>query len=93
MGRFDWNISNEDNLFARYLFDDAYTTEPFYGNFPAWPELEDSRNQYFTIGEKKVFSGTLVNSIQYGFTKTFFNIRSSSLRPTTTSRVSCPRAR
>ena len=33
VGRFDWNISNEDNLFARYLFDDAYTTEPFYGNY------------------------------------------------------------
>jgi hypothetical protein len=87
VGRFDWNISERDNLFARYVFDDAYTTEPFYGLFPAWPELEDSRNEYFTVGEKKVFSGTVVNSIQYGFTKTFFDIRSQSINPTMTPGV------
>jgi carboxypeptidase family protein len=87
VGRFDWNISQRDTLFTRYLFDDAYTTEPFYGTFPAWPELEDSRNQYFTVGEKRVFSGTVVNSLQYGFTKTFFDIRSQSINPTVTPGV------
>ena len=87
VGRFDWNISERDNLFARYLFDDAYTTEPFYGLFPAWPEVEDSRNEYFTVGEKKVFTGTVVNSLQYGFTRTFFDIRSGSINPTVTPGV------
>jgi hypothetical protein len=87
VGRFDWNISNSDNLFARYLFDDAYTTEPFYGAFPAWPELEDSRNQYFTLGEKKVISDTVVNSLQFGYTNTYFNIRSQSTNPTVTPGV------
>ncbi len=87
VGRFDWNMSEKDNLFARYVFDDAYTTEPFYGNYPAWPELEDSRNQYFTVGEKRVFSGTVVNSFQFGFTKTFFSIRSNSINPTATPGV------
>ena len=75
------------SLFARYLFDDAYTTEPFYGNFPAWPELEDSRNQYFTVGEKKVLSDTVVNSLQFGYTNTFFDIRSQSISPTVTPGV------
>ena len=87
VGRFDWNVSHADSLFTRYLFDKAYTTEPFYGNFPAWPELEDSKNQYLTVGEKHLFSGTLINSLQFGLTKTFFNIRSDSLRPTTTPGV------
>ena len=84
VGRFDWNVSSKDNLFARYLIDDAYTTEPFYGNFPAWPELEDSTNQYLTLGAKRVISGTLINSLQYGYTQTYFNIRSQSINPTTT---------
>ncbi len=84
VGRFDWNVSDKDTLFARYLIDDAYTTEPFYGNFPAWPELEDSTNQYLTVGEKRVISGTLINSIQYGFTRTYFAIRSQSIAPTVT---------
>ena len=87
VGRFDWNISNQDSLFARYLLDDAYTTEPFYGNYPAWPELEDSTNQFLTIGEKRVISGTLINSIQYGYTRTYFNIRSQSINPTVTPGV------
>jgi hypothetical protein len=87
VGRFDWNVSEKNSLFARYLVDDAYTTEPFYGNFPAWPELEDSNNQYFTVGEKRVLSGTLINSLQYGYTRTYFNIRSQSINPTLTPGV------
>jgi hypothetical protein len=90
VGRFDWNMSNSDSMFARYLIDDAYTTEPFYGNFPAWPELEDSNNQFFTIGEKRLFSGTLINSLQYGYTRTYFNIRSESINPTVTPGVLPP---
>src|SRR5437762_4933373 len=57
VGRVDWNMSPKNSLFGRYLFDKAYTTEPFYGLFPAWPELEDSKNQYLTIGDKHIFSG------------------------------------
>ena len=87
VGRFDWTISNQDSLFARYLIDDAYTTEPFYGGYPAWPELEDSNNQFFTIGEKRLITGTLINSLQYGFTRTYFNIRSQSINPTLTPGV------
>jgi hypothetical protein len=87
VGRLDWNMSTKNSVFARYLFDKAYTTEPFYGNFPAWPELEDSKNQYLTVGDKHIFSGRLINTVQYGFTKTFFDIRSNSVRPTTTPGV------
>jgi hypothetical protein len=87
VGRFDWNASDRDSLFARYLIDDAYTTEPFYGSFPAWPELEDSTNQYLTVGAKRVISGTLINSIQFGYTNTYFNIRSQSINPTVTPGV------
>ena len=87
VGRLDWNMSQRNSVFARYLFDKAYTTEPFYGNFPAWPELEDSKNQYLTVGEKRVFSGTLINSLQFGVTRTFFNIRSQSINPTVTPGV------
>jgi len=87
VGRIDWNMSTKNSVFARYLFDKAYTTEPFYGNFPAWPELEDSKNQYLTIGDKHLFSGRLINTLQFGFTKTFFDIRSNSVRPTTTPGV------
>jgi hypothetical protein len=87
VGRFDWTVSDRDTLFSRYVFDKAYTTEPFYGTFPAWPELEDSRNDYFTVGAKRVFSSTVINSFQYGYTRTFFDIRSQSINPTVTPGV------
>lgn len=87
VGRVDWNMSTKNSVFARYLFDKAYTTEPFYGNFPAWPELEDSRNEYLTVGDKHVFSAKVINTLQFGFTKTFFDIRSNSVSPTTTPGV------
>ena len=90
VGRVDWNMSTRNSVFGRYLFDNAYTTEPFYGLFPAWPELEDSRNQYLTVGDKHVFSGRVINTLQFGFTKTFFDIRSNSLGPTTTPGVLPP---
>ncbi len=87
VGRYDWNMSEKDNLFARYLFDDAYTYDPFRGSFPAWPEYADSRNQFLTIGEKHVFSDRLVNSLNLGYTRTFFNIRGRSINPVTTPGV------
>jgi len=87
VGRVDWTASDKSSLFARYLFDKAYTTEPFYGSFPAWPEVEDSRNQYATVGERRVLSDTIVNSLQFGYTNTFFDIHSQSINPTVTPGV------
>lgn len=87
VGRVDWTVSDHETVFARYLIDKAYATEPFFGNFPAWPELEDSRNQYLTVGERRVISDTVVNSLNFGYTNTYFNIRSASIKPTVTPGV------
>jgi hypothetical protein len=80
-------MNDRNSLFARYLFDDAYTFDPFRGSFPAWPEYADSRNQFLAIGQKHVFSDRLVNSLNFGYTRTFFNIRGHSINPTTTAGV------
>ncbi len=62
MGRYDWTISQSDSLFARYLFDNANLTEPFYGGFPQWPNFDRTRNQFTTVGEKHLFSSSLIHS-------------------------------
>ena len=77
MGRYDWTISQSDSLFARYLFDNANLTEPFYGSFPQWPNYDRTRNQFTTVGEKHVFSSSLINSFTAGFTRTFLYLHSN----------------
>lgn len=77
MGRYDWTISENDSLFSRYLFDDANLIEPFYGNFPEWSNYDRTRNQFTTIGEKHIFSSSLINSLTAGFTRTFLYLHSN----------------
>ena len=77
MGRYDYTISSSDSLFARYLFDNANLTEPFYGSFPAWSNYDRTRNQFTTVGEKHIFSSSLINSFTAGFTRTFLYLHSN----------------
>src|SRR5579872_1605054 len=77
MGRYDWTISSADSLFGRYLFDNANLTEPFYGSFPQWENFDRTRNQFTTVGEKHIFSNTLINSLTLGLTRTFLYLHSN----------------
>lgn len=77
MGRYDWTISSSDSLFGRYLFDNANLTEPFYGSFPQWSNYDRTRNQFFTLGQKHIFSNTLINSLNLGLSRTFLYLHSN----------------
>jgi len=78
MVKIDHKLSESDNLFVRYTFDDAafhFLTEAFiYG------VDEKSRNQYLTIEEKHIFSPTLLNEVRlaynrsHGLTNDFENV-------------------
>jgi outer membrane receptor protein involved in Fe transport len=76
VGRYDWTLSSNDSLFGRYLFDNARLAEPFYGAFPQYPNLDRTRNQYFTLGEKHIFSSNIINALNLGYTRTFLDIHS-----------------
>jgi hypothetical protein len=80
MGRYDWTLSSSNSLFARYLFDNANLTEPFYGQFPTWSNYDRTRNQFTTIGEKHIFSNSLINSLTLGLTRTFLYLHSNGQR-------------
>jgi Carboxypeptidase regulatory-like domain len=77
VGRFDWNISQNNTFFARYLFDNANLIEPFYGSFPQWSNFDRTRNQYVTIGQKHIFSSTLINSLNFGYTRALLSLHSN----------------
>jgi hypothetical protein len=67
LGRFDYNLSAKDTFFARYVHD--------YGSListtavPLWPTDDLSRNQYFVLNERHIFSPQLLNSFSVSFTR------------------------
>ena len=67
--RFDWTISAKDSIFARYNGDLANLLEPFGGALALWPYHGRNYNQFATVEEKHVFSGTLINTAHFGFSR------------------------
>jgi hypothetical protein len=74
LGRVDYTLSSTDNIFGRYVFDGAYNLSPLTGFFgsalPDWPEVDHSKNQFFTAEERHIFSSNVVNSARFMFVRT-----------------------
>lgn len=73
--RWDFAVSSSDSIFARYVFDNGNLTDPFaspfgLSSFGLFPEQSQGRNQYLTIGERKVFTSSLVNDARFTFVRT-----------------------
>jgi len=74
LGRLDEQISSSDSVFGRYLIDNVNQTNPFAGSLiPLWPDLEVTRNQYFTTEERHLFGATRVNLLRASFVRTNAN--------------------
>ncbi|HEX4076688.1 MAG TPA: carboxypeptidase regulatory-like domain-containing protein [Candidatus Acidoferrales bacterium] len=73
LGRMDYTLSSTDTVFGRYVLDRANSVVPFptFGStLPSWPELDTTRNQYFTLEEKHLFSANVVNEARFTFVRT-----------------------
>jgi hypothetical protein len=74
LGRMDYTLSSTDSLFGRYVSDRGNSVLPFptFGSFiPLWPEQDQTKNQYFTLEEKHLFSATIVNEARFSFVRTY----------------------
>jgi hypothetical protein len=80
LGRVDYNISEKDSLFGRYVSDRSKLTNPFGGSIvlPDWPEVDKSANQYFTLEERRIISASAVNEIRFNYTRTYANAFTST---------------
>jgi hypothetical protein len=74
LGRIDYTLSSTDNLFGRYVFDGSYRLLPLTGFFgsalPDWPEVDHTKNQFFTMEERHIFSANVVNNARFMFVRT-----------------------
>ena len=88
LGRVDYTLSSKDSIFGRYVFDKAYNLSPLTGFFgaalPSWPEVDHSKNQFFTAEERHIFSSNVVNNLRFMFIRTFESSFSNSTLPAAT---------
>ncbi len=67
VARIDWNISEKDAFFARYEADfGSRTTNAGLG---LWPLYDNTHNQFFTMGERHIFSPNLINQFTASFSR------------------------
>jgi hypothetical protein len=67
VARIDWNISEKDAFFSRYEADfGSRTTNEGLG---LWPVYDNTHNQFFTMGERHVFSPTIVNQFTASYSR------------------------
>jgi len=71
--RWDYHVTPSDSIFARYVFDNGSLTDPFASLASPdglYPEQSKGRNQYLTLGYKKLVSSSLFNEARFSFTRT-----------------------
>ena len=69
--RWDYSPTATDTIFARYIIDHSTLLSPFDANtLGMYPEHDLNNNQFLTLAEHKLVSNSLVNSVQFNFTRT-----------------------
>jgi outer membrane receptor protein involved in Fe transport len=68
--RWDYTLSQNNTLFARYVFDNGSLIDPTVSPVGLYPETSRGRNQYITISDKAIFSSNLVNDVRFSFVRT-----------------------
>jgi hypothetical protein len=69
--RVDYNLSDRDSFFGRFLYDTALENDSFAsGASPGFPESGHGLNTYATLEWKRVLSPNLINLVRFGFTRT-----------------------
>ena len=80
-GRIDHHVSDRQQLFARYTFDDTDQFLPT--DYPQFPRNFISRNQFFTGEYRRIFSARTLATARLGFSRTRIgqNVRADTSQP------------
>ncbi|MEQ1884642.1 MAG: carboxypeptidase regulatory-like domain-containing protein [Bryobacteraceae bacterium] len=81
LGRFDYNVSDKDTIFGRYIFDKQDLLDPFTGTgaagsvMPYFGESDIMNNQFLTVQWRHIISPTMVNTARGSFTRLDTNLQ------------------
>jgi hypothetical protein len=67
VARIDWNISEKDGFFARYEADFGNRTTN--AGLGLWPLVDTTHNQFFTMGERHIFSPNMINQFTASYSR------------------------
>jgi Carboxypeptidase regulatory-like domain len=82
MARLDHVFSDNHSVFLRYIVDDSYALVPYLSTVaPGFPGIDESRNQYFTAQDQKLFSSNWLNLASFGFNRTTYLASVPNLYP------------
>ena len=70
MARLDYNSSEKDSFFLRYVYDHANRTAPA-NNIPLWPEVDHSRSHFVQLQYRRIVSPKIVNVARGGFDRPY----------------------
>ncbi len=70
LGRMDYNVSDKDAFFLRYVYDHANRTAPA-NDIPLWPEVDHSRGHYVQLQYRRIISPRLINLVHGGFDRPY----------------------
>jgi Carboxypeptidase regulatory-like domain/TonB dependent receptor len=73
--RIDHTLSDADNLFGRYTYQESHLTLPM-GLLNK--NIEDTRSQFITLSENHIFSPSLVGTLRTSFSRTSISLESRS---------------
>jgi len=79
LGRLDWNISDKDSLFVR--FEGDFGTRTTYAGLGLWPTFDYTHNQFFTIGERHIFSPNLISQFTASYSRPVTGESQPTLHP------------
>ena len=65
--RVDWNISDKDSMFGRYEADFGNRTTN--AGLGLWPLYDTTHNQFLTLGERHIFSPSLINQFTASYSR------------------------
>jgi hypothetical protein len=71
LARLDYNFSEKDSVFVRYVLDLANFTEPSAPEPPLWPIYATNSSHIATIEEKHIASQNVVNLARFSFVRAF----------------------
>jgi len=80
-GRIDLNAGPNQQIFARYTFDD--TNQYLPTDYPQFPREFLSRNQFFTAEHRQILSSATLNTTRIGFSRTRIgqNVEANTSQP------------
>ena len=67
LSRVDWTISTNDSLFARWEID--YGERTNYTGIGLWPTFDVTHNNFFTVGERHIFSPNVTNQFTSSYSR------------------------